>query len=207
MGLEEIVRRILRSAEKERAKIIGESERALREKKSSAEQEARAEAERILEEGKREAKEAEGRILASARLKARRLKLETQEKLIQEVFSRANDELTRARESERRYKKILEGLVESGGVATGGGELEVQILKKDEKFLPKSTLHKLARRISKSTGIKTSLRISATLKNVGGGVVVQKADGSVKCDNTFEARLGRMRRSLRNQVARILFKS
>lgn len=206
-GLEKMVQRILSDAEKESKKVIREAKGEVEKKKSSAKEKARAEAEKILGEGKREAERIERRTLASARLKTRQLKLDAQENLIQGTFSKAKDELANLRKDKQRYRKILGELVKAGGIAIGGGELEIQILKKDKKFLPEATVHGLAEKISKSIGNKTSLKISTSLKNASGGVVVQKADGSVKCDNTFEARLRRMKHSLRSKTAEILFKS
>lgn len=206
-GLDKMTQRILSDAEKESKKVIGEAKEEAERKKSSAEKKAEAEAEKILNEGEREAKRIEHRILASARLKARQLKLDAQESLIQEAFSKAKDELIGLGRDQQKYQKILEELVKAGGIAIDGGELEVQILKKDKKFLPEVTARNLAKEISKSAGNETSLKISTILGNASGGVVVQKADGSVKCDNTFEARLRRIKHSLRSKAAEILFKS
>ncbi|MEA1904581.1 MAG: V-type ATP synthase subunit E family protein [Candidatus Hadarchaeota archaeon] len=206
-GLEKMVQRILSDAEKESKKVIRDAKGEVEKRKSSAKENAKAEAEKILSEGKREAEKIEHRVLASARLKTRQLKLNTQESLIQDAFSKAMDELPNLRKDKQRYQKIMGELVKAGGIAIGGEELEIQILKEDKKFLPKATVHDLTKKISKSTGNETSLKISTSLKNASGGVVVQKADGSVKCDNTFEARLRRLKHSLRSKTAEILFKS
>ncbi|KXB02173.1 hypothetical protein AKJ44_01215 [candidate division MSBL1 archaeon SCGC-AAA261F17] len=206
-GSDKIIQQISDKAKEEREGILEEARKKAENLKSAAQKKTDAEAKKVIREGEMEAEREKRRILASARTKARQTKLEAKEKLIQEVFETAKSELAKLRDDNQEYQEILENLIVSGGIAAGGGSLEVLVLRKDKELLSDDRVKELSKQISKETSEETSLNVLAKLTNATGGAIVQKSDGSIRCNNTFEARLERMKDSLRTEIAGMLFKT
>jgi V/A-type H+-transporting ATPase subunit E len=206
-GLDKIIQKILGSAEKESERILSEAKKEFNEKLASTRKEAEQKGNAIIERGKREATMIEQRTLAGARIKSKQMKLNLQEKLIKEIFSVATQELTNLRKDKKAYGEAMKALIKEAGIAVGGGDLEAQVRKEDQNIFSGQEVQQLAEGISRSTGERSTLSVSPTSISTMGGVIVQRANGSVKSDNTFEARLKRMEEDLRRKVATILFKS
>ncbi len=111
-------RRILRDAETERDKILGE---------------AQEEASRIIKEAqelaKVKAKEREEQLLAHARLEAKHKELEAKNRALEEVYSKAEDELKKFVKS-AKYRKFLESKLKSLGKP-----VKVHVVKRDAKLI------------------------------------------------------------------------
>jgi len=205
-GLDRIIQKILGSAEKESERILSEAKKGFNEKLASTRKEAEQKGSAIIGRGEREAKMIEQRTLAGARIKAKQMRLDIQEKLVKEIFSAAEQELANLRKDRKAYAEAMRGLIKEAGIAVGGGELEIQMGKEDRKLFSSQELQRLAEEISKSAGERSTLSVYPTSISTMGGAIVQRANGSVKSDNTFEARLKRMERDLRRRVAAVLFK-
>lgn len=205
-GLEKMVEQIEEKAKQERESILKEAKEKADEKKNEGKKKAEEEKKRIIEKGKEEADRIRRRTLASARRKGRQEKLEAREKVIQEVLEDVEKELSNLRKNDERYENILKNLIEAGGVAVGGGNLEVLLSERDEDVLSNGIKSELSEKVSERTENETSLEIIPNLQNTKGGTIVQRKDGSISCNNTFEARLERLKRSLRPKIAEILFK-
>ncbi len=203
-GLENIIGRIEEKAEEEQESILEEARKKAEEIKSSGEKEAEKEKEKILEKGKSEADRIHRRTLANARRETRQKKLRVKEEVIEDVFEKVQDELADLQDEEE-YNEILKDLIIRGGVTVGGGELEVDLLEEDEEKISEDELEDIKDEISDKTGKDTSLEIMTNLEKSKGGAIVRKSDGSVSCNNTFEARLNRMKSSIRPKIADILF--
>ncbi|MFP4006052.1 MAG: V-type ATP synthase subunit E [Candidatus Hadarchaeia archaeon] len=203
-GLEGIIEEIKGQAEEERDSILEAAERKAEEIKSGSEKKAEQERNKIIEKGKRESETIKKRILASARKDSRQKKLETREEMIQEVIKRTKEKLDALKE-DGNYKEVLINLIESGGETVGGGKLKVLISRKDDGILSKQDIEEISKKITEETGEETSIQITDELPNSKGGAIVEKKDGSVSCNNTFESRLERMENTLRTEIAEILF--
>lgn len=205
-GLERITQSIEEETKEEKEKIYKEAEEEAESVKSASREKAQLESKEIVQEGEKEADAVRRRILSSARMESRRRKLEARNDVIEEVFTKAMKKLKDLRENQKECSKIMEGLIRNGGIVVNGGDLEVLVLKGDD-LLSEKRIEKLSDDISEETGEDTSLKLLNELDNASGGVIVQKSDGGMRCDNTFEARLERMKDSLRAKVAEILFET
>lgn len=203
-GLENLVKEIKSKAAKEKESIIGAAKEEAQKTKSDGREKAEEEKNRILEEGKREAETTKKRILAGARRESRQKKLEAREDLIQKTFDRAKEQLNKLQESER-YEEVLKNLIEKGGKTVGGGELKVFIPQGEEEIISDKDLKKISENITEETDAETNLQVDANLSKSKGGAIVERKDGGISCDNTFEARFRRMKSSLRTEVADIIF--
>lgn len=205
-SLDRIKQSVQKEAEDKKEKIFKEAEEKAESEKSASRKRAQQESNEIIQAGEEEADAMERRIISSARMKSRRRKLEAREEIIEKTFTGAMEELMDLREDQQKYLKTMENLIRDGGIAIGGGDLEVLVLEGDD-LLSEEQVEKLSTDISEATGEDTSIKLLDELDSASGGAIVQKSDGSVRCDNTFEARLERVKDSLRTEVAEMLFES
>lgn len=190
--IKKIISKIKEDAEREAEKIKKEARKKEEEILKKAEAEAKSKSDEILNQGKKEAELEKQRILANAKLQARKIKLDVKEKIIEKSFSLAEEKLKEVISSEE-YEKILKDLIREAISTIGREDIEVLCRKEDEKVVKKI--------IKDLSGVELAKDNISTI----GGVIVRSKDRQVQVDNTFEARLTRMRDDLRIEVAKILF--
>ena len=148
---------------------------------------------KIIEAVNKQAESLTRQITGSAELRSRNLQLRAIEEAVGEVFETAMAKVAKASPAE--YEKAITHLL-TQGVEFIGPEARVGCSSKDKKVVS-AIIKKLNHDSSKLTlddeGVRTI-----------GGVVLTSADGTVKFDNTFEARLERLRPMLRREVAELL---
>ena len=83
--------------------------------------------------------------------------------------------------------------------------LEVLVNPRDKGLLSEAEVSRISAETGKELGTSISLRVSEEPLTCIGGVVVRSADGKVRVDNTFEARIERFRETIRTHVAKELF--
>jgi V/A-type H+/Na+-transporting ATPase subunit E len=132
-------------------------------------------------------------ITGAAELGARNSQLKALERAVNGVFEEA---VKSASESdEESYEKAISGLIEEG-INVIGPKAVVYCSSKDRKAVS-AAIKKLAKG-------EARLTLEEEPVDTVGGVILASPDGTVRFDNTFEARLERMRPSLRKEVAAIL---
>ncbi len=196
--VEKIVKKINEDAEAEASKILQDARAQAEEVKKEAEAEADEIYKEIISRYEREAEQEKQRIVANAKLKARKAVLDAREEVIKAAFAEAERKLKELPKKE--YKEILEKLILEAVEAIGGDEV-VLTRKEDSRTISSTLLKKL----SEETGFeitKAKEHITAI-----GGVVVRSSDGKIEVDNTFETRLERFKDDLRRDVAEVLFGS
>ncbi len=159
----------------------------------SARKEATEAVSKILETSVKQAESTKRQIIGAAELAARNSQLKSLEKAVNEVFDLATKEISDA--SGPSYEKSIAGLIREG-VGVIGQKAKVQCSSKDKKAV--------ASAIKKLEGGPTKLAMDEMPVETMGGVVLTTLDGSIRFDNTFEARLERMKPTLRKDVAGIL---
>ncbi len=196
--VEKIIAKIEEDARAEAERILSEAKAQAEGIRKEAEAKAQARKAEIISRGKREAEQERARIVANAKLRARKALLDAKEEVIKEAFSRAEKALADVAKEER-YPEILKKLILEA-IETLGGDVEILARKEDKKILSKSFLQEIAREAK----VKVTLA-KDTISSIG-GVVVRSKDGSAEVDNTFETRLERISAELRSSVAKVLFK-
>jgi len=154
---------------------------------------AAAEVAKILETSSRQAESAQRQIIGASELEVRNLQLRSLEKAVNEVFELAIKEISGS--SGPVYEKSIAGLIREG-VEVIGPKAKVHCAAKDSRVVA-SAIHRLG-----VPQVKLSLD-EKPIQTIG-GVMLTTPDGSVRFDNTFEARLERTRASLRKEVAGLL---
>lgn len=158
----------------------------------SARRETKESVSKILEAGVKQGESLKRQTRGAAELEARNAQLEALERAVSGVFESA---LGRIRSRPERYEGSLVRLIEEG-VDVIGPKAKVVCNSKD-----RSSVASAIRRLNRG-----SARLTIGEKSIEtiGGVVLTTPDGSIRFDNTLEARLERMRPSLRKEVASVL---
>lgn len=187
---EKQVKAILDEARERAAKIVEEAEKR-------AERKASEILRREVEEAEREKR----KIVAEAKLKARQMVTAAKEEGIRKVLEevkRKLEELT----SSKDYSQTLEGIIERGAVALGGGELEVIIPEQHAGI--NLNLEEIAKRVTEKTGVKTTIEKANETTYATGGAIIRRKDGTLLINNTFEAIFEREEKDIRAKIAKIL---
>ena len=187
-----ILEKIREDSEKEVERIIGEAKKKSEEIIKKSEKDGKKRYEELIIQGKKNAELEKQRIIANARLQAKKLILETKESIIEKTFSLAEKKL-RDMVSSDEYENILRKLIEEAISSIPDKQLQILCDERDRELLRKI--------------IKEFPRVELSEENIStiGGIIVKSKDGRIQVDNTFETRIERMRNDLRVKVARILF--
>lgn len=156
-------------------------------------QQTKEESAKIVEGGERQAESAKRQILGAAELETRNRILRALEEASNQVFREALDSVSK---SSSQYERSLGRLIREG-VAVIGKNAVVECNSKDRK-----AVSSIIKEINSKEGAKLTLGEDAI--EAIGGITIRSKDGSMRFDNTFEARLERMRPQLRRDVVQLL---
>lgn len=204
-GTEKIVSSILSDA---KFKADSLSEEAENESKSILEEGEKVtlmEKEKILEDGKKQSAMRYQQIISEAKMKSRRMELDSREKVIEESFKKAEEKLVKIGASESaEYKESIKNIITEAALEIGGGDL-ILLLKQEDEAKIKDSISEIENDVKAKTGKETNLEMGNNINTIGGTIVKTK-NGDIEVNNTIEARMLRFKKSLRSEVARILFK-
>jgi V/A-type H+-transporting ATPase subunit E len=204
-GTDKIVSSIMSDAQIKAESILAEAEKENESILSEGETQAVAEKEKILENAEKQAKMRYQQIISEAKMNSRRMELEAREEVIEEAFKRAEEKLKEIASSDSpEYKASLEKVITEAGAEIGGGDLVVLVKDSDITKI-KGSLPSIEKNINNQTGAPTKLEMGENITTIGGAIVKTK-NGEVEVNNTIEARMLRFKKSLRSEVAGILFK-
>ena len=147
---------------------------------------------KILETSTKQAESVKRQIIGTAELEARNAQLKSLEKAVNAAIDSATKEI--AGLSGSRHDEAMRRLIEEG-LGVIGTRAKVSCAPKDRRAVA-SAIKKL--------GPKAKVTLGDETIETMGGVVLATPDGSVRFDNTFEARLERMKPTLRKEVAAVL---
>jgi len=147
---------------------------------------------KILETSEKQAESVKRQIIGAAELEERNAQLRSLEMAVSEAFDLAAKQASSV--SGTAQEKALTSLIQEG-LDVIGQRAKVQCAPKDRRAVAS---------VIKKLGTKGKLSLDEKELETIGGVVLSTPDGSVRFDNTFEARLERMRPTLRQEVAAVL---
>jgi V/A-type H+-transporting ATPase subunit E len=204
-GTEKIVSSIMSDAQIKAESILAEAEKENETILTEGETEAIVEKEKILENAEKTAKMRYQQIISEAKMNSRRMELEAREEVIEEAFTKAEEKLKEIASSDAsEYKASLEKVIVESGVEIGGGDLVIMVKESDVTKIT-SSLASIEKNIADKTGLPTKLEMGENITTIGGAIVKTK-NGEIEVNNTIEARMLRFKKSLRSEVAGILFK-
>jgi vacuolar-type H+-ATPase subunit E/Vma4 len=195
-NIETLARAILSEAQAEAQQIKADAAAKAEAIRQRAQKQAEVERAEIMERAGQEADRLRSQVIATTQLKARTQLLERREKLLDQVFSTARQQLHNI-ENWSDYDEIAHHLLREALQQLKTTEAIVQADETSQKLLTDG----LAEKVSKELNI--SIKIGAPLKT-GVGVVVGSSNGRMQYDNTLETRLSRLQNVLRSPVYHIL---
>jgi len=194
-NLDGLVERVLAQAREEAAALVERSAKAAERETQRAEQE-RDRRRAAVESALREAAERRTQAArAEAEHEKRRAAMNAREAAVVSVFEEALHSLREIGAPEER-RRLLEALVREGIRALGASPVRVRLNAAERELALDSRFPK------ELDGVPIALDEDAT--DAVGGPVVTDESGRVVFENTFEARLDRMRETLRRLVANTL---
>jgi V/A-type H+-transporting ATPase subunit E len=144
-------------------------------------------------------------IISEAKMNSRRMELDSREEVIEESFKIAEGKLLKIASSESaEYKESIKNIITEAALEIGGGDLILH-LKQEDVAKIEDSISEIENDVKGKTGKETNLEIGTNINTIGGAIVKTK-NGDIEVNNTIEARMLRFKKSLRSDVARILFK-
>lgn len=208
-GVDKIISHIDANVDREISEMLQKARKEAESIKKAAQQKAQEEEQRILSQGKRIAALEGQRIIAETKLKVRRNKMDAQEEAIAASFEDATEVLEELAEKGEQdklvYKDIMFDLVAAACEIVAGDEVELAFNKRDSSRFDEKMMGELHGFVKKRTGRGVSLSPAKAAIPCLGGVIVRDLEKQVEVDNTLEAKLNRLKESIRVDVAKLLF--
>jgi V/A-type H+-transporting ATPase subunit E len=195
-NIELLSRAILFEAQTEAESIQADAREKADAIRQQAQQRAESERKEILDRAKLEAERIRSQVVATAQMKARTLQLEHREKLLDKVFTAAQERLS-GLQKRPDYDKIMVELLREAVTQLKVDQAEVRADALTQRVLKGRALTS----ISKELGTKLSVGKSL---DEGTGIVVDADNGRLHYDNTLETRLSRLQSALRSAVYHVL---
>ncbi|MCS4538304.1 MAG: V-type ATP synthase subunit E family protein [Thaumarchaeota archaeon] len=189
-ALDNVVGKVVEEAKQEILKILESGKMEGEDIIYQAQREAEVEAGKILSSKDRQVESLSRRIIGSAELEARNKSLRLVEDNINKVFENALGKL--AKNKPKEYKEAMRKMAAEAVEAVGAKKVILSCNNED-----KSLVKGIAKQVSKSIDVSVADKSIVCV----GGVKAATADGSIRFDNTLEARLNRMKPTLRKQIA------
>ncbi len=191
--LEKVVSEVVQEALASMRRQLDDSEAEAYRIIERVEEELKRELSSIYEMGKAARDAARQRILSTAEIQARNMSIAVVEEEVSKIFETVMSKISRMAD-EDHFESVLKKLLDEA-VKLIGGDIVVESNEKGIQLLKKI--------VSKNAyGVKIiiSERPIATV----GGLRASSTDGSKRFDNTFEARLERIKPQLRNEIAKMI---
>ncbi len=204
-GTEKIVSSIMSDAQFKADSILEQAEKESNSILEEGEKIALMEEEKILEDNKKQSAMRYQQIISEAKMNSRKMELEAREEVIEGSFKKAEEKLREIASSESaEYKESLKNIITEAALEIGGGDLIV-LLKQEDTAKIKDTMSSIEKDVKEKTCNETKLEMGDNINTIGGTIVKTK-NGDIEVNNTIEARMLRFKKSLRSEVAGILYK-
>lgn len=131
--------------------------------------------------------------------------LKSREEHLQNLFTSAQDQLTKLSSNEKAYKKLLCKLLVEGLLILHENAVEVEARSGDVQTI-QGLLDDAIKQYKDTTGRDTRVHVSDGLsKDCAGGFVMTAKNGKIRLDNTLEQRLKLLEEQVRIEIHTIFF--
>ncbi|MDR3222918.1 MAG: V-type proton ATPase subunit E [Methanobrevibacter sp.] len=203
-GADKIVSNILSEAQIKADQIIQEAELEIKSFEEKESKTLELEKKKIIDDANKQSIMRHQQIISEAKMNARRLELETREKVIEESFNKATEELKKVTSSsDKKYVDSLVKIVKEAAIEINGGDIIIHA-KTEDKSKIENLLGGIATDVKSKSGKDTTFEFGEPITTIG-GVILKTKTGEIEVNNTIEARLLRYKKILRFEVAKILF--
>ena len=187
-ALEQTIDKILTQTEKD---ILSNIRSALSESSKTLDDsipKLEREYDKIISDGKKEADKIEKQLIGSSDIETRNNRLLVLEKAVDDVFTKAVEQISNTNRNDD-YSKLMTTLLDESTKILGTTKVIISTNSKD-----KSIVQSL---LSQYPGAELSPEPITCL----GGITVKSKDGAMKFDNTLDARIQRMKPLIRKEIA------
>ncbi len=197
MSIEELVRKVVEEALREQEESLDQT---LQEALSRVRQRRSEISERIKNELAVIAKEvriSNVRLIGQAEQEAKKAYLLAIEEMVEDVIK---DSLERVKKlkNDKAYSEAITAMIRGSIESIGGEKFRIKCSEEDKRLV-----NEIARKISEEMGVK--ILVEPDSITTVGGVKISNEAGTAMLDNTFEARLERLREEIRKTVIKQLF--
>ncbi len=147
-----------------------------------------SEYDKILSDGKKEADKIEKQIIGGSDIEARNKQLLALESSVERVFTTAIEQISNS-DRTGDYANLIKSLLDESTQVLGTSEVTIFTNSKDRDVV-QSTLSSFP-----------GSELSAETIDCIGGVKIQSKDGTMKFDNTIDARIERLKPLIRKEIA------
>jgi vacuolar-type H+-ATPase subunit E/Vma4 len=161
-----------------------------------AREQAESERKALLQNAKQEAERVRSQFIATSQLKARTVELGYREKLLNDVFKVAREQISSI-QKEKNYEELVAQLLREGISQLNVNKAKVKADEQTRKILEQSVIAKVSKEL------KAEIMVDEPLEE-GTGLIVESVDGRLRYNNTFENRLDFIQNELRSPVYRLL---
>ncbi|WP_423791932.1 V-type ATP synthase subunit E [Methanocaldococcus indicus] len=198
MGIDKIKSKILEDATAEANKIIEEAKKEKEEILKKAEEEAKKRKEEILKRGEKEAELLKNRIIAEAKLEAKKKLLKAREEIIEKAIEKLREDLKKLPESDK-YQDILYKLTVDA----------INVLGEEEEYYAKINERdiELIKNIEKELKYEfgKNIKLNVETANIIGGIILENIERTKLVDNSLEAVFERKLPEIRIKIVEKLF--
>ncbi len=205
-SVEEICNRIREDGRREVESIIEKAERTASEIVAGGEKEREGVVEEIMSKARDRGEIERRRLLSGVNIEMRRERLKVREEVISNIMENVEKNLAKVREG-GEYAGILEGLVIEGVHALEGGSFFASVDGRDAGLMKEKVAPAVREAVKKETGSAIDIEVRKLDGASLGGARVGIPGGKVIYDNTFEARMYRLRDDIRNIIFDEVFQS
>jgi V/A-type H+-transporting ATPase subunit E len=198
-SVDKIVSQIREDGEAEIRSILEKAESTAADILKKAEEKNAEAVEQIMKEAREKGEAARKRLLSSVSIEVKRTRLKAREEVVAGIRRKVEKVLSDARGRDD-YPELMARLAGEAIEALGGGKYEVFADKRDIGLLEEKVFPILMERTAKQGDKIESLKALPLEKNSLGGLRVGVPGGRVLFDNTYEARMYRMRDRIRNMI-------
>jgi V/A-type H+-transporting ATPase subunit E len=195
-NMETLSQAVMSEARMEADQILSEAKRKADAIRQSAQRQAEDERKDILARASIDAERNRRQAIATAQIKARSILLESREKVLNEVFDGALQQLPSVQQWSD-YDKTAGLLLREALIRLGASSANIYADKVTRQYLTDQLLDNFAKELHMELILKEPLAR-------GMGVIVETKDGRRRYDNTLETRLSRMQDTLRSPVYHLL---
>jgi len=193
---------ILQDARKKAERLIERANKESAKLKSTVETQQAQEREQLLARAAQDTAAKTRAILAGIRYDIQKHWLLTRESVIESVFQEALARVMAGRDLDR-HQSLGELLTEAVLILGPEKEIKISCRPEDASFFTPGRLTEIATRTGDSDGVSGTWRVTPD-PALPGGLVIASADGRRRVDQTYPARINRLRRRLRAEVAELI---
>lgn len=196
-GAERIINKILDDA---RVKAENNIEQAKKQADSiidAAEKEAEKKKAEILDNAAKDASETKKRLIAVAELEIRKIKLKAKQELITRVFEQVVETLNSL--PAERYKEMISNMIVNSAKT---GDEEILLSRRDKERVGNDIIGIVNAKL-RERGLRSNMKISGDTVDIKGGFVLRSEN--IEFNNSFEAIIRMKYSEIEPQVVNILF--